>query len=99
MDVEQAIIKLCCLEQNGYIGKGGRLGSQADQLGGCSIDQVKDTGGLEQGFGSGDAEELDGFQKFRGWTRRMEGFGQQDEKSCPFANMMSPGKWSRLTGE
>lgn len=29
----------------------------------------------------------------------MERCGQPDEKSCPFAKMMSPGKWSRLTGE
>lgn len=28
----------------------------------------------------------------------MERFGQPDEKSCPFAKMMSPGKWGRLTG-
>ena len=80
MNVEQAIIKLCCLEQNGYIGQGGRLGNQAEKLGGCSIDQMKGTGGLEQGFGSGDGEESqmdfrnlgDGQGEWKGLGSRMK---------------------------
>lgn len=35
---------------------------EAEWLGGCSIDQVKDPSGLEnRGFGSRDGEELDVF--------------------------------------
>lgn len=45
--------------QRWQVGKSGKL------VGECNLDQVKDSGGLGWGFGTGDGEELDGFQKVR----------------------------------